>query len=134
MFIYSIALLYSFHEIIYILIADIQPSRQTHAYYEQRLGNTVDIRRHALVARLLVYWLPHWASLDTCCTHYHSQGLDIIIGLAIGGCRIGHVDDAGSTAYCAFDNCLVGIFLALDAHFRIDGNGAGPVITIIRSQ
>ena len=43
------------------------------------------------------------------------------------------MDDPGSAAHGTLDKGLVGVFLALDAEVRVQGDGAQPVVGVVVS-
>ena len=118
------------HDIPDIIVTDIRSGRQTETNAEKRRLDVIGINRSTLINRLLVHWLPDRPALDLLAQHEHSERLDILVRLAIGG-RAGHlVDHTRGTAHGRLDHLLVRILLADDTDRRIQRRCAQPVIRL----
>ena len=118
------------HNIPDIIVTDIRSGRQTETNAEKRRLDVIGINRSTLIDRLLVHWLPDRPALDLLAQHEHSERLDILVRLAIGG-RAGHlVDHTRGAAHGRLDHLLVRILLADDTDRRIQRRCAQPVIRL----
>ena len=90
------------HNIPHILICHIRPRWKSHTNLEDCLGDTVHVGRDALVDGLLMHRFPDRTGFDTSFVQEDAEGVDVVVGLTVGGGAVGHMDDTGGTIITFF--------------------------------
>ena len=91
--------LYCLNNVFHIIITYIRSSWQAKANFEEGFGYAIEISGIVLIDWLLVHWFPNWTALNLLGEHEDTEGLNILVGLTIGGSTIHCLKDRG-TGHC----------------------------------
>ena len=77
--------LYLLYDVVDMVVCHPRACRKADADFEEGFGYAVDVGRGVFVDGLAVHRFPQGARLDAGRVEGHAQGLDVVVGLAVGG-------------------------------------------------